>query len=356
VLYLVSPVPASPAIALVVGLFAIYTIFILFRDNIENRIYELYPLMLDVVFFFICSLHPTSEGLWLSTVTYFYLLCFSSLLYDWRVVAAIVVICDAFFLGIRPMPTYRLWPTVLLSGVFATVFAMQRESFQARLSWALKRSVLARMQAERARESERERIAADFHDGPLQSFISFQMRLEIVRKLLQRDTNQAREELEQLQELGKSQVTELRSFVRNMQPLEVDEAGLGVSIREVVSTFERDSGIACTLICGDLPGITGTDFATEVLQIIREALNNVRKHSKASRVSIALEVMGHTLEIGIQDDGSGFPFSGNYSLDELDLLRLGPRSIKRRIRTLGGELTLESRPSNGAGLKIRIPT
>src|SRR5258708_11543266 len=212
VLYLVSQVPASAAIALVVGLFAIYTIFILFRDNIENRVYEMYPLMLDVVFFFLCSLHPTREGLWLSTVTYFYLLCFSSLLYDWRVVAEIVVICDAFFLGIRPQPTYALWPTVLLSGVFATVFAMQRESFQARLSWALKRSVLARMQAERARESERERIAADFHDGPLQSFISFQMRLEIVRKLLQRDTNQAREELEQLQELGKSQVTELRSF------------------------------------------------------------------------------------------------------------------------------------------------
>jgi len=82
----------------------------------------------------------------------------------------------------------------------------------------------------------------------------------------------------------------------------------------------------------------------------------VRKHSKASRVSITLEVMDQTLEIGIQDDGSGFPFSGNYSLDELDLLRLGPRSIKRRIRTLGGELTLESKPSNGAGLKIRIPT
>jgi len=43
-------------------------------------------------------------------------------------------------------------------------------------------------------------------------------------------------------------------------------------------------------------------------------------------------------------------------LDELELLRLGPRSIKRRIRTLGGDLTLESRPTHGAGLKIRIPT
>ncbi len=356
VLYLVSPVPASAAIALVVGLFTLYTLFVLFRDNIENRVYELYPLLLDLVFFFLCALHPTREGLWLSTVTYFYLLCLSSLLYDWRVVVGIVLSSVAFFIGVHPMPTYVLWPTVLLSGVFATVFAMQREAFQARLSWALKRSVLARVQAERARESERERIAADFHDGPLQSFISFQMRLEVVRKLLQRDAEQAREELEQLQELGKSQVTELRSFVRNMQPLEVDEAGLGVSIREVVSTFERDSGITTTLMCGDLPGITGTDFSTEVLQIIREALNNVRKHSKASRVSIAVEVVDHALEITVRDDGSGFPFSGNYSLDELDLLRLGPRSIKRRIRTLGGELTLESKPSNGAGLRIRIPT
>ena len=82
----------------------------------------------------------------------------------------------------------------------------------------------------------------------------------------------------------------------------------------------------------------------------------VRKHSKASRVNVTLEVRGKTIEISIEDDGSGFPFSGSYSLDELELLRLGPRSIKRRIRTLGGDLTLESRPTHGAGLKIRIPT
>jgi len=63
--------------------------------------------------------------------------------------------------------------------------------------------VLARMQAERAREiGNGNGSAADSTMGPLQSFISFQMRLEIVRKLLQRDTNQAREELEQLQERG----------------------------------------------------------------------------------------------------------------------------------------------------------
>jgi signal transduction histidine kinase len=60
------------------------------------------------------------------------------------------------------------------------------------------------------------------------------------------------------------------------------------------------------------------------------------------------------LEINVEDNGNGFPFSGVFSLDELDMLRLGPISIKRRVRTLGGELRLDSRPGQGAGLVIRL--
>ena len=100
----------------------------------------------------------------------------------------------------------------------------------------------------------------------------------------------------------------------------------------------------------------GTEFTTEVLQIIREALNNIRKHSKAARVSLMVEANGKSIDISVEDDGSGFPFAGSFSLDELELLRLGPKSIKRRVRTLSGEMMLESKPSHGAGLKIRIPT
>jgi signal transduction histidine kinase len=355
-LYLLYPLKTGPAVALAVGIFALYSIFVLIRDNIENRQYQLPLLALDVIFFFVCAIHPTKEGMWLSTVYYFYLLCIASLMYEWRAVAAVVLACIVFFAVVHPTPTMLLWPTVLMSGVFAVVFTIQKEAFQFRLSAALRRSVLSRLEAERARESERERIAADFHDGPLQSFISFQMRLEIIRKLLGRDREAAVAELQQLQELGKSQVSELRSFVRSMQPIEVDDAGLHASVREVVSSFERDSGIATTLICGDLPDLNGTEFSMEILQIVREALNNVRKHSKASRVSLTLEATPRTIEILVEDDGSGFPFSGSYSLDELELLRLGPRSIKRRIRTLGGDLVLESRPTQGAGLKISIPT
>jgi two-component system sensor histidine kinase DegS len=215
--------------------------------------------------------------------------------------------------------------------------------------------VLSRSDAEGARESERQRIAADFHDGPLQSFISFQMRLEIVRKLIGRDLDAAMRELVQLQELGKSQVTELRSFLHNMQPIELDEAGLAPSIRQVVNVFEKDSGIAITFACGDLPELS-PEMNTEVLQIIREALNNTRKHSKASSVTLLVDSNDSKLRIALRDDGSGFPFSGTFNLDELELLRRGPKSIKRRVRTLSGDMQLESKPGMGSELKVQIPT
>ena len=89
--------------------------------------------------------------------------------------------------------------------------------------------------------------------------------------------------------------------------------------------------------------------------MIREALNNVQKHSKASRVAVSMDRTENALVISIEDDGTGFPLAGSYSLDELDALHLGPVSIKRRVRDLGGEMTLESRPGHGAGIEIRIP-
>ena len=180
------------------------------------------------------------------------------------------------------------------------------------------------------------------------------MRLEIIRKLLERDRDAAMRELLQLQDLGRAQVTELRAFVRGMQPADVTPANLKSALREAVEHFERDSGVSASLVAGDL-SMLEEGAASELLQIVREALNNVRKHSKASQVSILIETGEHGISLIVQDDGSGFPFSGAYSLDELEILRLGPRSIKRRVRTLGGDLTIQSRPSEGSTVRIHIP-
>jgi signal transduction histidine kinase len=353
-LYILVPVPGGTWIVVIAAVYAADSLVTLVRDTVESNVYPVSMLVLDCVFFLLCALHPSEQGVWLSTVTYFYVLSFSALLYEWWHVCGVVGVSVAFFAIVRPVPTIWLWPAVVLGGVLAIVLALHKHSFQDRLSAALKRSVISRSEAETARESERQRIAADFHDGPLQSFISFQMRLEIIRKLLERDREAAMRELLQLQELGRAQVTELRAFVRGMQPADVSPSNLQSAIRETVEHFERDSGVSATLVCGDL-SILDEGAATEFLQIIREALNNVRKHSKASQVSIAIEGSDEGVDLLVEDDGSGFPFSGSYTLDELELLRLGPRSIKRRVRTLGGDLTVSSRPPEGSAVRVHIP-
>src|SRR6202011_3933647 len=212
-----------------------------------------------------------------------------------------------------------LRPAFIAAGILGSVLAIQREYLEERLSNSSRQTVLYRYDAEKARESERQRIAADFHDGPLQSFISFQMRLEIIRKLLTRDLSSATEELLQLQELCKSQVNELRAFVRSMRPMDV-EGSLNATLRRVVEQFQKDSGIPATFLSADFLEPAEPEISLEVLQIVREALYNVQKHSRASRVAVSVNKNERSLEITIEDNGSGFPFSGKYSLDELEML------------------------------------
>ena len=166
---------------------------------------------------------------------------------------------------------------LISAGILGCVVAIQREYLEERLSNASRQTVLYRYDAEKARETERQRIAADFHDGPLQSFISFQMRLEIIRKLLLRDVGSATEELVQLQELCKNQVNELRSFVRSMRPVDV-EGSLNATLRRVVEQFQKDSGIPSSFVSAEFLEPAEPEVSLSSLQIVREALYNVQKH------------------------------------------------------------------------------
>ena len=207
-----------------------------------------------------------------------------------------------------------------------------------------------------AYERERGRIAQDLHDGPLQSMISFEMRLEIIRKLLQRDVKIGTLDLESLQQFSRNLVTEMRAFVHRARPLENTDASLVASARRLVEGFQRESGVSVTVAGGEngdfnLPGKLGA----EILQVLREALHNVYKHAEATHVVLSFEKRGADLRIGVDDNGRGFFFGGSYSLEELDLLRIGPRSIKQRVRALGGDLTLESNPGHGSNMRVAIP-
>src|SRR4051795_12042051 len=113
-LYIAIPVAHGTTIAIIAAGYAAYSVLTIVRDSVESNLYPLSMLLLDAIFFLLCALHPSEQGLWLSTVAYFYVLSFSALLYEWWHVSAVVVVSTFFFAAFRPTPTVWLWPTVIL--------------------------------------------------------------------------------------------------------------------------------------------------------------------------------------------------------------------------------------------------
>ena len=156
----------------------------------------------------------------------------------------------------------------------------------------------------------------------------------------------------QLQALAQSQVRDLRAFLHSMRPVDVDGANLVATARRAAESFQKESGIPVTFLGANTPVGLPQEITSEVLQMLREALHNVQKHAGATRVAVAMEKTDRGLEISVDDNGHGFNFAGTYSLEELELLRLGPASLKRRARSLNADMLLESRPGAGRGAEI----
>jgi len=353
--FVFPPVSSPVVVRSLFAVFLLYTVLVAARLKGMKGLLGLLGLAGDVLFFLVLGTLGSERLLWIASVFFLYLLTEALVFYTSLEMVVIAGVC-AVFGAVLPNENIRqLEPTVLVAGTLACGFAVSQQRQRRALDAVSDRIVAAEKSAEKAREEERVRIAADFHDGPLQNFISLQMRLEILRKLMERDTHAGMAELKELQQLAQTQVRDLRTFLHSMRPVDVDGGNFVAVTRRVAETFQKESGIPVTFVGTNTPVGLPQDTALEVLQMVRESLTNVQKHAAATRVALSLEKSDKGLEISIDDNGHGFPFAGTYTLEELDLLRLGPASLKRRARALNAEVLLESRPGRGASLKYRIP-
>lgn len=310
----------------------------------------------DTIFFLALASFAAESLPWLTTVFLLFLLT-EALVFRDPVEVAIVSGTAAIFCAVAPQASalQGLERTVVVGGALACVLAVHSHRRSADVRRLEEELDVAHGAARKATDLERERIGNDFHDGPLQSFISLQMRLEILRKLLERDFDAGMQDLKQLQSLAQSQVRDLRAFIHSMRPADVDGGNLVSAIRRIAEMFQKESGIPVTFAAPSKPVGMPQEMSQELLAMVREALHNVQKHAAASRVALTVEKTDRGLEIAFDDNGHGFNFAGTYSLEELDLLRLGPASLKRRARALNADMVLESRPGRGSGLKVKIP-
>jgi signal transduction histidine kinase len=351
--YLFLPAGVPPVFYGLALLYFGYALVVALRGRNQTGVIGLLALFGDTVFFLILASYGADRLVWFASAFYLFLLT-EALVFYGTVELGVVVTACAVFCAVLPRNGIPEW-TVVIAGLLAFAFAVNKRRQASEIEKLRTRLTEAEKAAEKASEQERVRIASDFHDGPLQSFISLQMRLEILRKLMERDFNAGMSDLKQLQALAQTQVRDLRTFLHSMRPVDVDGANLVATARRAAESFQKESGIPVTFLGTNSPVGLPQETTLEVLQMLREALHNVQKHAGASRVAVAMEKTDRSLEISIDDNGHGFGFAGSYSLEELELLRLGPASLKRRARSINADLLLESRPGRGSGVKFRIP-
>jgi len=207
----------------------------------------------------------------------------------------------------------------------------------------------------RAVESERSRISRDLHDGVLQTLLSLNIQLGVLHAKAAQTHSPAGTELANLQRMVRQEGEELRRMVTDLRPLRVESADMKELMCGFAERFRSEHGLAVDLFIDDRNLRVPDRICRELFQIYRESLHNIKKHANASHVVVKLRQDESNVFLVVDDNGSGFSFSGRYTSEELDRLRLGPISIKERTRSVGGTLTVESNPGHGARLIVEIP-
>jgi signal transduction histidine kinase len=213
---------------------------------------------------------------------------------------------------------------------------------------------LLRRLRRRAGALERARLSRELHDGAVQSLIGVEMQVDVLRRNSP-DGLALGDELARIQNLLREEVMKLRELMQQMKSADIDARKLPGFLRDAVQRFQRETGIAAGFFMDEEELLLPPQVCRELARIAQEALVNVRKHSGAKQVLVQLlHTPGHW-ELVIEDDGAGFPFTGRVAQSALDSGGRAPAIIRERVRLIHGELTIESKPGQGARVEIVVP-
>jgi len=202
----------------------------------------------------------------------------------------------------------------------------------------------------------RARLTRELHDGTIQSLLSADMQIEVLRRQGLSSPGELEKRLAALQSLIHQQALNLRDLIEETKPLNFSPKEMPDFLAELVERFRRETGISVRLETEQGSTKLPPGVCHEIVRIVQEGLSNVRKHSGARNVVVTLRTGENgRSKLVIADDGLGFGFRGLVTQTQLDVAHRGPSVIKERVRLIGGELRIDSSPERGARLEITIP-
>ena len=205
----------------------------------------------------------------------------------------------------------------------------------------------------RAGAMERAKVARELHDTAIQSLISIEMQVDVLRR--RTNGHLPGGELERIQHLLREEVLNLRELMLSMKPVEIGPKQFLDFIAQLVERFRNDTGLDARFVSELEEVRLPASACRELVRIVQEGLVNIRKHSHAKSAYVRFGAQNGLWKLVIDDDGQGFPFSGRLTMGELDDLHRGPAVMKERVRSIGGDLVIESSPGHGSRLEITVP-
>lgn len=204
-----------------------------------------------------------------------------------------------------------------------------------------------------AREEERRRLACDIHDGLVQVAVAAHQNLQTYVEAHLPGSPPSRDGLDRALQLAAQTVDEARRVIASLRPAALEDSGLGIMLRSRVDSLRMEGWeIAYTEALGEerLP----LEVEVTLYWIAREALLNVRKHARTTRVNITLRRMGKGVRLEVRDRGRGFDGSA-LQRNRMPGEQAGLFGMRERVALLGGEFRIHSRPGAGTSVVAELP-
>lgn len=201
---------------------------------------------------------------------------------------------------------------------------------------------------------EKERLARDLHDnlGQLLGFINLQAQ-GVSQELSNAGIDLVSDRLKQLIKVTQVAHSEIRDYIREVRASVNPMQDITYEINKVINLFEYQTGISVELdIAYNISGEEVKPYIyIHLLNIMKEALNNIRKHACAQKVRITMKRVDQRLEVTVSDDGQGFRYTATGSGKE----GFGLGIIQERARSIGGQVQIQSEPGTGTQIILSVP-
>ncbi|MEV1287644.1 PAS domain S-box protein, partial [Micromonospora sp. NPDC049679] len=248
----------------------------------------------------------------------------------------------------------RFWANVVITALydeagvlrgFGKVTRDMTERRHAQQTLDERRQLLAHLVE--AQEAERRRIAWDIHDDSIQSMVAVGMRLQLLERNMRGGHAEA---VRKLDETVRGTIGRLRDLVYRLRPPAIDrETGLVNSLAAYLGQVVGESGMTHALRV-DLEHEPPRETAIMVFRIAQEALTNVRKHARATRVEISLVSVRNGLHVKVRDDGVGIDGDAHLRHDHFGLVEM-----RERAEIAGGWWNMTSAPGSGTEVEFWVP-